>query len=79
MNYLEIIMTVSSIMLIRANTKEALQKKKSLWAYLRQRNVLLYYRLRYGIIGGTMNLPGRGGRKISVESYRICQKIFKFN
>ncbi|MBO5092873.1 MAG: glycosyltransferase family 2 protein [Lachnospiraceae bacterium] len=79
MNYLEIIMTVSSIMLIRANTKEALQKKKSLWAYLRQRDMFLYYRLRYGIIGGTMNLPGRGGRKISVESYRICQKIFKFN
>lgn len=79
MNYLEIIMTVSSIMLIRANTKEALQKKKNLWAYLRQRNIGLYYKLRYGIIGGTINLPGRGGRKISVESYRICRRIFKFN
>ena len=78
-SYLEIIMTVSSIMLIRANTKEALQKKKNLWAYLRQRDLFLYYKLRYGVIGGTMNLPGRGGRKISVESYRICQRIFKFN
>jgi glycosyltransferase involved in cell wall biosynthesis len=78
-SYLEIIMTVSSIMLIRAETEEALQKKKELWSYLRRKDIFLYYRLRYGIIGGTTNLPGKGGRKISVEGYKICRKIFKFN
>jgi hypothetical protein len=35
--------------------------------------------MRNGIMGGTMNLPGRGGRKISVEGYKICQKLFGFN
>lgn len=79
LSYLEIIMTISSIMLIRAGTEEALQKKKELWAYLRQKDIFLYHKLRYGIIGSAMNLPGRGGRKISVEGYKICQKIFKFN
>ena len=78
-SYLEIITTISSIMLIRANTKESLQKKKALWNYLKQKDARLYHKLRYGVCGGVMNLPGRGGRKISVESYRICQKIFKFN
>ena len=78
-SYLEIIMTVSSIMLIRAETEEALQKKKELWSYLRRKDIFLYYRLRYGIIGGTTNLPGKGGRKISVEGYKICRRIFKFN
>lgn len=78
-SYLEIITTISSIMLIRANTKEALQKKKELWDYLRQKDLLLYHKLRYGICGGIMNLPGRGGRKISEQSYRICRKIFNFN
>lgn len=78
-NYLEIITTVSSIMLIRGGTEEHLQKKKELWDYIKQKDRFLYGRLRYGILGNSMNLPGKGGRKISVEGYRICQRFFKFN
>lgn len=78
-NYLEIITTISSILLIRGGTKEHLQKKKELWNYIKQKDRLLYSRLRYGILGNSMNLPGKGGRKISVEGYRICQRFFKFN
>lgn len=78
-NYLEIIMTVSSIMCIRSGTKEHLEAKKELWQYLKQRDKLLFLWMRNGIMGGAMNLPGKGGRKISVEGYRICQKIFNFN
>lgn len=78
-NYLEIIMTVSSVLLIRANTPEALDKKKELWDYLKERDRGLHFWMRNGIMGGTMNLPGKGGRKISVDAYKICQKIFGFN
>lgn len=78
-NYLEIITTVSSVLLIRSGTEENLKKKKELWQYIRARDKKLYAYLRSGIMGNAMNLPGRGGRKISVESYKICQKIFKFN
>lgn len=78
-NYLEIITTVSSILLIRGGTEEHLQKKKELWNYIKQKDRLLYMRLRYGLLGNSMNLPGRGGRKISVEGYRLCQRFFKFN
>ncbi len=78
-NYLEIVTTVSSVLLIRSNTKENLQKKKELWQYLKNKDKTLYRKLRHGIMGGAMNLPGRGGRKLSVEGYKICQKIFKFN
>ena len=78
-NYLEIITTVSSIMLIRGETEEHLQKKKELWDYIKQKDRWLYGRLRYGLLGNSMNLPGKGGRKISVEGYRICQRFFKFN
>ena len=78
-NYLEIITTISSILLIRGGTEEHLQKKKELWDYIRQKDRILYTRLRYGILGNSMNLPGKGGRKISVEGYRICQRFFKFN
>ncbi|MCH5343420.1 MAG: glycosyltransferase family 2 protein [Acetatifactor sp.] len=78
-NYLEIITTVSSVLLIRSGTKEALQKKKELWQYLKAKDKRLHAYLRHGIMGGAMNLPGWGGRKLSVEGYKICQKLFKFN
>lgn len=78
-NYLEIIMTVSSVLLIRSDTKENLQKKQELWQYLKEKDRKLFRWMRTGIMGSAMNLPGRGGRKISVEGYKICQKIFKFN
>ncbi len=78
-NYLEIVTTISSIHLIRGGTEEHLRKKKELWNYIRQKDQLLYAGLRYGLLGSFMNLPGKGGRKISVGGYRICQRFFKFN
>lgn len=77
--YLDIIMTVSSIMLIRSNTAENLAKKDELWDYLKKEDAYLYRKLRNGILGRSMNLPGRGGRRISVEGYKLAQKIFQFN
>lgn len=78
-NYLEIITVISSILLIRSGTDENLEKKKELWNYIKQKDILLYIRLRYGIMGNSTNLPGKGGRKISVEGYKICRRFFKFN
>ncbi len=77
--YLEIIMVVSSIMLIRSGTEENLQKKKELWDYLKSADCGLYYRMKYGLLGRMVNLPGHSGRKISVTAYKICQKFYGFN
>lgn len=79
MQYLEIMMTISSIMLIRSGTQENLEKKKELWKYLKKKDRRLYFKLRHGIMGRTMNLPGRGGRKVSEMGYKITQKFFGFN
>ncbi|WP_185258012.1 glycosyltransferase family 2 protein [Anaerocolumna chitinilytica] len=78
-NYLEIITTISSILLIRSGTEDNLQKKQELWQYIKDRDKRLYYRLRKGILGMTMNLPGRTGRKLSVAAYKISQKLVGFN
>ncbi len=78
-NYLDIITTISSIMLIRAETEEALEKKKELLEYIRGENRILYSKLRHSLFGRVMNLPGRGGRKMSVAAYKICQKFYGFN
>lgn len=78
-SYLDIITTISSILLIRSGTEENLAKKKELWNYLNKKDWRLYRKLRYGLLGSCMNLPGRGGRKISVEGYKICRRFFNFN
>ena len=72
-------MTASSALLIRSKTRENLEKKKELWSYLKAKDKALYRWMRTGIMGVTMNLPGRVGRFISVNAYKICQKIFGFN
>lgn len=78
-SYLDIITTISSILLIRSGTKENLAKKKELWNYLNKKDWLLYRKLRYGLLGSCTNLPGKGGRKISIEGYKICRRFFNFN
>lgn len=78
-SYLDIITTISSIMLIRANTEESLQKKKELLEYIKSENRAVYNKLRHSLFGRVMNLPGRGGRKMSVAAYKISQKFYGFN
>ena len=78
-NYLDIITTVSSVLLIRSGLDENLEKKKELWNYIKIKDKWLWARLRAGILGNAMNLPGKIGRKITIDGYKICQRIFHFN
>ena len=77
--YLEIMMVVSSILAIRSGTEENLAKKKELWQYLRQNNFALFMRLRWGFLGQGMNLPGKGGRQLTIAGYKITRKFYGFN
>ena len=79
LSYLEIMMTVSSILAIRSKTPENLAKKKELWQYLKAKDPRAYQKIRRSIMGNTMNLPGEGGRKISVAAYKIAQMVVGFN
>lgn len=77
--YLTIITAVSSVMLIRSGKKENLEKKAELWEYLKNADKSLYKAVRHGIVGGAVNLPGKGGRSMSTTIYKICQKFYGFN
>ena len=79
LRYLEIITTVSSIMLIRSGTEENLEKKNELWKYLKSADIHIYRKLRMGILGRGVNLPGGSGRNISVAIYKLAQKFYGFN
>jgi glycosyltransferase involved in cell wall biosynthesis len=79
LSYLEIMIAVSSILAIKSKQPENMVKKKELWQYLKARDVRAYKRIRRSIMGNTMNLPGEGGRKISVAAYKIAQMVIGFN
>lgn len=78
-NYLSIMMEVSSIFLIISGTKENLSKKKELWNYVKTKDGKLYNQLRYSLLGSTVNIPGRSGRAISKYGYKIMNKLIGFN
>ncbi len=78
-SYLDIITTVSSIMLIRSGTEEGLEKKKELLEYIRNKDRRVYKELRHSLMGRVMNLPGKSGRSVAVAAYKISQKFYGFN
>lgn len=47
--------------------------------YIKEKDIIIFQQLRNGIMGQTMNPPGKGGRKISVAAYRLSQKVVGFN
>ena len=78
-HYFDMMMCVSSILSILEGSKERLDDKERLWKDLKETNPLLYKKVRTSILGRTMNLPGKLGRKLSVIGYGITQKFFGFN
>ena len=66
--------------LIVADPREIdLAKKADIWNYLKEHAPEDYKALRGGLLGIAMNLPGRGGRKITIGAYRIARKFVGFN
>ncbi len=73
-HYIDIMMSVSTILLQVANTKEHDLKKEQLWNYLKEKNYRLY-KICHISVSGFCKLP----KVISVPGYHLAQKIFKFN
>jgi glycosyltransferase involved in cell wall biosynthesis len=78
-NYLEIVTTVSSILLIKAGTWESLAKKKELWRYMKHHSPHVYLQLRHRMMGEMAHLPGKMGRKFARSIYEISRKWVGFN
>lgn len=77
--YLSMMMTVSTVFLIKEGSDESIAKKEELWEYLKNYDKRLYKRIRSQILGRSMNLPGKFGRKIIEMGYNISRKIYGFN
>ena len=77
--YLDKIMTVTCMMLILDGSKEAMAKKKDIWAYAKNADPAMHRTLKWTPLGICMHLPGAFGRLVCLIGYRIGQLIVGFN
>lgn len=77
-NYLDIITTVTCILLIRSKAEDEKLRRQELLNFIKKSNYRVYLSLRRRITGAA-NLPGKSGRTIAVTTYKIYQKLFGFN
>lgn len=76
--YLSIMMTVTSVYLIKEGSEASLKKKEELWRFLEQKDKRLYKKIYNNLLGRSMNFKSRIGRGIVKIGFNISKKIFKF-
>lgn len=78
-SYVSMMMTISSVFLIKIDDDESVEKKDDLWQYLKSNNKDLYKEVRKGLLGLALHLPGRPGKVMIKAGYEIARKIVGFN
>lgn len=76
--YLVMMLTVSTVFLIKDGSEESLQKKDELWKYLEKKNKRLYQEVNRYFLGKSMQMTSKTGRRIIVMGYHISRKIYGF-
>ncbi len=78
-NYASIMVLVSALLLTLDGSKEALQKLKEYWHYLKINFPNQYGHLRYRSLAGLYAYKNPIIRKITIGAYKIVRKFYKFN
>lgn len=77
--YLTMMMTISSVFLIKEGSEESLNKRAELWEYLKTQNKAMYRMVNKMALSKPMQIRNAAGRKIVVWGYSLSQKIYGFN
>lgn len=77
--YLTMIMTVSSVFLIKEGSEESLAKREELWDYLKNQNKGMFRMVNKMALSKPMQIRSSAGRKMVVWAYSLTQKIYGFN
>ncbi len=79
LSHISILVTICSVFLTLKGTPDALIKKRQLWDYFKHLDKKLYNKIVYSSVAGLTNIPGKGGRFLVKNGYKITRKIFKYN
>jgi hypothetical protein len=77
--HIGIISTIVSVFLAMKNTPESLEERRKFMNRIKELDPKLYRSVLLTTPAGVTYLPGKGGRFIALNGYRITQKIFKYN
>lgn len=78
-NYLSIMVSITSILLLKIGDENANSKRNEYIKYLYQHDLNLYRIIRYQRISAFALFKTSFGKKLSLLIYRIAQELFKFN
>ncbi len=79
LKYLTMMMTVSSIFLIKEGSEESLKKRTELWNYLKETNPGMGRMVNRYALSRPMQFRGKAGRKIVVWGYSLSRKFYGFS
>ena len=75
LKHLEIVTSISSALLNRIGTPEAIAKRQDLWNFLQERNPEAFKVLRYAFFGRLTTANTRVGRWVSNQVYKVIRKV----
>ncbi len=75
--YVNYITMITTLLLMRINSEESEQMRRELWSDIQRENPWMYQKLRYGLVGRILHLPGKTGRRIILFLYDYFQKRFR--
>lgn len=77
--YLAMMMTVSSVFLIKEGSEDSLAKRTELWKYLKNFSKSTFRLVNKQVLSKPMQIRGKAGRKMVVWGYSISRKLYGFN
>ena len=79
LNYLEIVTTVSCVLLYRSGTPEHLEMERRFWQDMERDYPRHYALLSRRMFGRVLGAQNAAARRFTLAVYRLSQKIFGFN
>lgn len=79
LQYLSIMMIVTSALLVNEGSDTNLAKREELWNYLKNNDKKVYSLITRKKFGFALQLKSNVGRKVIVNGYRFMNKIYAFN
>lgn len=77
--YITIMMTVCSALLVKEGSAESLEKRELLWQELRDKNEILYNMIQKQFLGRVMKKDSKAWNEIIKKGYALAQKLYHFN
>lgn len=79
LSYLSMMLTISSVLLLKKKDKESLEKRKELWNYIKEIDKKAYKKLKYCKLAGLTYIPTKVGAFITLNGYKVARKVYRFN